>query len=354
MTSFVAPLRLHGVHASPYTRKALAALRYRRIPYRFIIGQPGLLTDSGHVDADALPLAKPILLPTFYRVDADGKDQAVTDTTPILEQLDRDFTDRSVHPDEPILNFINHVLEDYADEWLTRCMFHFRWAFAADIDKAGTVLPFYSASKLPPDQAAQFKSLISERQVGRLHFVGSNDITAPVIENSYVRFLQLFETHLQSHAYLLGERPSSCDFATFGQLTCLTHFDPTAMALTLAHSPRTYAWTGRVEDLCGYEIEADDWFDVDKLPESLIALLGEVARTHMPQLIANARALNAGEKTVETTIDNLPWTQPSFPYQGKCLMWIRERFAALSDDNQSATREILDRCGLLPLVDEKL
>ncbi len=354
MSKISAPVRLHGVHGSPYTRKALGVLRYRRIPYRFIIGQPGMMTDSGHVDVDSLPLPKLVLLPTFYFPNESGVDQPVTDTTPILERLDEAFEGRSVHPSEPVLNFINYLLEDYADEWLTRCMFHYRWAYEADIDKAGSVLPFLSTTSHAPEFAASMKKMISERQISRIWVVGSNEVTKPVIENSYVRILELMDTHLQSHNFLMGARPGSSDFGVFGQLTCLTHFDPTPMALTLKHSPRLYAWTERVEDLCGYEVEEGDWLDASNLPESLHAILAEIARTHMPQMLANATALAAGEKEFETEIDGLPWKQPSFPYQLKCLRWTREKFAALTATEQALARDILETNGLLPLIDDAI
>jgi glutathione S-transferase len=353
MNKFSTPVMFQGVHASPYTRKALGVLRYRRIPYRFIIGQPGVITESGHIDAASLPAAKPSLLPTFY-TQGDKSLQAVTDTTPILEQLDADFSGRSVHPSEPVLNLINYILEDYADEWLTRCMFHFRWAFKADIEKAGTLLPLMSSTKLAPDIAKQMKDHFSALQTSRLYVVGSNEITAPLIESSYVRLLGLLEKHFQSHAFLMGARPGSSDFGFFGQLTCLTHFDPTAMALTLEHSPRVYAWTERAEDLCGYEVQQTDWLDATELPDTTIALLQEVSRTHMPQLLANAKALKAGEKNFETEIDGLIWSQPSFPYQGKCLGWIREKYNFLQGENLAVTSGILAASGLLPLVEEPI
>ncbi len=354
MTAIPLPILLQGAHGSPYTRKALGVLRYRRLPYRFMIGQPGAPAQGSAPLAASLPVPRPVLLPTFYFPDASGELEAVTDTTPILRRLEEVSDERGVIPSDPVVAFLNYLLEDYADEWLTRCMFHFRWAFDADIEKASAVLPFLTHPGLAPDAAAAFKKSIAERQVPRLYVVGSNEVTAPVIEESYHRFLHVMDAHLQHQPYLMGRRPGSADFATFGQLTCLTHFDPTPMGITTSESPRVYAWTERLEDLCGIEVEEADWIGRDEAAVTLRPFLDEVARTHMPQLLANARALSAGEKQFETTIDGRPWAQPSFPYQGKCLRWIREEFGALSAADQETTRGILETSGLVPLLDDEV
>ena len=56
------PLVLKGAPGSPYTRKMLALLRYRRLPYRYlVVGSPELA---------AMPVPKVELLPTFYWADA--------------------------------------------------------------------------------------------------------------------------------------------------------------------------------------------------------------------------------------------------------------------------------------------
>ena len=193
-----------------------------------------------------------------------------------------------------------------------------------------------------------------QRQISRLYVVGSSDETAAVIEASYLRLLQLMDKHLQGQQFLLGNRPASADFAVMGQLTCLTHFDPTPMALCLEHSARTYVWVERTEDLCGYEVEEADWLSSEKIPDSLLDLLREVARTHQPQMLANAQALAQGEQSFTTEIDGSGWTQPSFPYQGKCLQWIRGEFNALSGTAQARAREILATTGLLPLIDSSI
>ena len=56
----------------------------------------------------------------------------------------------------------------------------------------------------------------------------------------------------------------------------------------------------------------------------------EVGRVYAPFLLANADALARGAEQVECQIDGRPWVQKPFPYQGKCLQWLREGYAALA------------------------
>eukprot|EP01041_Mallomonas_annulata_P026234 gene26234-47488_t len=106
MTASEQLVTLSGVPGSPYTRKMLAVLRYRRIPYKLILGSR---------DLKGLPQAKVSLLPTFYFPDATGQLQAVTDSTPIIRRLEGMFPDRSVRPANPALALIDAILEDYGD-----------------------------------------------------------------------------------------------------------------------------------------------------------------------------------------------------------------------------------------------
>lgn len=347
------PIRLQGIHGSPYTRKMLAVLRFRRLPYRFIINLPQNPDAPGNGQERAkLPRPKVPLLPTFYLPDETGSLQAVTDSTPIIRRLEDSFDARSVIPNHPVLGFLNYLLEDYADEWLTRCMFHYRWHHKADIEKAGRILPLYVRTDVPSSMLETMADQFSQRQIERLHVVGSSDVTAPVIEASYLRFLQLMEAHLESCQFLFGNRPASADFAMMGQLSCLTHFDPTPMRLCEKHAPRVYAWAERLEDLCGYEVTEQDWWSrPESLPSTLMALLQEVARTHMPQMLANAHALVTGDQSFATEIDGRVWKQPSFSYQLKCLRWTRDEFTAMSARDQATAGAILEEAGLSPLID---
>ncbi len=329
------PLRLMGAPGSPYTRKMRAVLRYRRIPYQLIYG--------GSPEAKGLPQPKVHLLPTFFLPDEDGKEVAVTDSTPLIRRFEAEFEGRSLIPEDPVLAFLDALLEDYGDEWLTKAMFHYRWYYDADVKKAGAILPLWQRIDVSDEELAPFSKMISERQIERLWVVGSNDTTAPVIEDSYRRFLRLFDAHLQQHPYLLGDRPGSGDFGVYGQLTQLALFDPTPAAVTYEEAPRVIAWVERMEDLSGVEPRA--WIGRDAIPETLKALLTEVGRVYPPFLLANAEALEKGAERVETTIDGRPWTQKPFPYQGKCLRWLREAHTALGAGDRSTVDAILAGTG---------
>ena len=213
MTMSSKPLALRGAPGSPYTRKMLAVLRYRRIPYRFLVG-------LWSKDED-LPAPKVDLLPTFYFETEDGDVEAVVDSTPIIRRLESDVLGRSVIPTDPTVAFISYLLEDYADEWLTKPMFHYRWHYQADIDLAGEILPRWRDLVSSAEEIAPRSQFIRDRQIGRLYVVGSNEITTPVIEDSYKRFLKLLDEHIGNGPFLFGNRPSSADFGLYGQLTQL-------------------------------------------------------------------------------------------------------------------------------------
>ena len=340
------PLPMKGAPGSPYSRKMMSVLRFRRIPFRLIVAQMG--------DHGAFPKPKVELLPTFYLANAAGVTEAVTDSTPLIRRFEKEFSGRSVLPPPPALRFLDELIEDYADEWLTKPMFHYRWHYAADIDKAGSILPMWRDVTASPERAQKMKQDFSQRQISRLGVVGSSPATAELIESSYLRFLDIFNMHLHAHPYLFGERPSAADFALFGQLTQLAQFDPTPAALTLARSPRVHAWVSLTDDLSGLEVDDNDWLAPGDLPATISTLLTEIARTYVPVMLANARALRAGTPQVETTIDGRPWIQQTFPYQGKCLQWLRESFAALPSGDARLVRQWLSEAGALALIDERI
>lgn len=303
-----------GVPASPYTRKMLALLRYRRIPYRVLWGS--------HLEPPAgYPVPKVKLLPTVY-LQTDAGHEAIVDSTPIIDLLEGLYQDRSVRPQDEVLHFLDLLIEDFADEWLTKAMFHYRWSFNQDAKNAGPYIAYGQNPQFERSAANRLSEDFSKRQISRLPLVGSNEVTAPIIEASFTRLIVILDRIIERYGFVLGTHPSAADFAMYGQLTQLGIIDPTSAQLVVTHSPRLRAWLDRVEDLSGHA--SSEWVDPALIAEHLGELMSEIGRVYVPFLKANAQAFAEGKSEFETEIDQRCWVQPVFPYQVKCLEVLRE------------------------------
>jgi glutathione S-transferase len=331
------PLRMLGAPGSPYSRKLRAILRYRRIPHVWYT--------RGTPEAQGLPRPRVDLLPQLILEGPDGQPQARTDTTPLIRELEGRYPGRSVVPADPVVAFLDALVEDYADEWVTKCMFHYRWAYAPDIDKASRILPRWFGTNQPEETAVALGEEFAKRQIERLWVVGSNETTGPVIEASYRRLLRLLDAHLTASRFVMGSRPGTADFALYGQLTQLVAFDPTPSEIALQEAPRVTAWVDVVEELSGVEPTDGDWIGRDAVPGTFRDLLEEIGRVYVPFLLANAQALSQDAERVECEIDGRAWVQRPFPYQGKCLTWLREGYAALAEPDRRAADAILAGTG---------
>ncbi len=336
-------IKVIGAIGSPYSRKLRGVLRYRRIPHVWV--------NQGHRESIGLPAPKVALLPTVIMPDGKGGDVAKIDTTPLIREFEAMFTSRGVVPDSPAMAFLDALLEDYADEWLTKAMFHYRWAYAPDIAKAQSMLPRWFSTDQSDDRLVAAGKAFGERQIERLWVVGSSDVTRPVIEDSYRRLLELLDARLTESRFIFGERPAVSDFAVYGQLTQLTGFDPTPAALALEVAPRVSAWVDLMDDLSGVEPD-DGWDAVQALPDTVRALFREIGRVYVPFLLANARALDSGTDRVECKIDGRRWEQRSFPYQGRCLVALRQGYAALDPRAREFVDEALADTGCMALFSD--
>jgi glutathione S-transferase len=335
----MAPLKLVGGFGSPYSRKMRAVLRFRRIPFRWIM--------RGSSDDVGIPEVPVALIPVVVFPGENGRaDEAMIDSTFQIKRLEKMFVTRSIIPTDPAIAFLDAMLEDYADEWLTKPMFHYRWKYAADIHKASHVLALDRNPVMSRETLAKMSSYIAERQIERLRVVGSNDVTTPVIEASYRRLLGLLDSHfLSGHRFLMGARPGASDFGLFGQLSQLVHFDPTPAAIASAEAPRVVSWASHLDDLSSLDVDGAAWPSREEAVAALRPFFVEVGRVYAPFLIANARALASGASEVRCEIDGLPWVQQPFPYQGKCLKWLREAREALISDDRKFVDAALESTG---------
>jgi hypothetical protein len=155
----------------------------------------------------------------------------------------------------------------------------------------------------------------------------------------------VLEALIQPAGFVMGARPGTADFGLYGQLTQLGVVDPTPAALCAERAPRLRAWIDRMEDLSGLKPQDSDWLARDQAQARLAPLLAEIGRVYVPFLYANAQAAQAGEASFETIIDGRAWTQPTFAYQAKCLVWLKDHAKSLSALDAAACRAILAGTG---------
>jgi len=248
------------------------------------------------------------------------------------------------------------LIEDFADEWLTKAMYHYRWAYDDDIAKAGRLLPLSSDLQLDSDQAQQMYEYITQRQIGRRALVGSTDWNTPLIEDSYRRLLAIMQARFARGDFLLGYRPGRGDFGLYGQLTQLTRWDPTAVAVAVDVAPKVVNWVERTDDLSWLPVDGDaGWSSLDALDPATSDLLREIGRSYAPFMIANAHALMSGAdevvcQIVEPDGTSREYRQGPFKYQGKCLQWLREGYAALAAGDRDRVDAVLNGTGCEQLL----
>jgi glutathione S-transferase len=296
---------------------------------------------------DDLPPAPVRLMPTIAFPTATGTyTESVVDSSPLIDRLEQRHHRRSLVPTDPVVAFVDAVVEDYADEWVTKAMYHYRWTYPDAIAKAGALLPLDHDLQLSSERWAMASAYITERQIGRRALVGSTEANRPIIESSYLRLLNTLQHSIAERLFLVGDRPGRGDFGLFGQLSQLAGWDPPSARLAAEQAPRVVTWTMRADDLSWLPVDGDaGWVGRDALGAPMLALLAEIGRTYAPFMVANAAALDAGADEVVCSIDGAEYRQGPFKYQGKCLQWLRQRYDALGHGARPDVDRLLDGTG---------
>ena len=315
--------KLYGALGSPYSQKIRALLRYRRLPFVWI--------DEAAQRQAALASVKAPVIPVLEYPDGTF----ANDSTPLFYDLEARHAERGVVPPDAAQAFVAHLLEDFADEWLTKAMFGYRWLEQVDQVQMSRWLAFDAAKGGGLEQSQKFAEMFRARQVGRMALVGCTAENFPLIEASTRAVLAALEAHVVNRFCLFGTRPSLAEFSMFGQLSQLGT-DPTPQAMMRADYPYSYRWLAHIDDMSGLEGEWEPGF-----APVVAELVRIAAAVYAPFLAANAAAAEAGAETFRMEAMGHPYEQGVFKYQLKCLADLRSRHAALDADARAAVDPLL-------------
>ena len=300
-----------GSEESPYSVKVRSYFRYKNIPH--------VWRGRNEVAELYAKHARLPLIPLVVTPDETG----IQDSTPIIETMEAKYPEPSIHPGGVVAGFVSALLEEFGDEWGNKWMFHMRWA--REIDQVAVSRRF--AADAPPDQIDKVAQTIRERMVPRVWFVGSNEVTAPQIEQSFADILPLLDVHLASRPYLFGGRPAFGDFGLWGQIYEAGR-DPTAGAL-VDKARNVVDWIDRMldpKDVGGFE----DWAALE--PTLLPILSDQVAGLFLPWDVANANAIAGAEDEFDVTLKGNRWTQKPQKYHARSLGKLQARYADVAED----------------------
>ncbi len=309
------PYRIFGAEMSPYSVKVRSYMRYKGIPHEWI---PRTVDRMEEFKKYArLPLIPCVVAPD---------DTAMQDSTPIIEDFEAKFPNPSIIPGDPATAFLSALIEEYADEWANKYMFHYRWTREVDQLASAEALASQAMPDGDDEARAGLKAMILERMANRLWFVGSSKQTAPQLEASCKRLLGLLEDHFRNREYLFGGRPALADFGLWAQLFEL-YTDPTPRSIMRSGYPAVIEYVER-----GLFPEAIGEFEPleSLLPTLEHFLREEVGGLFLPWSDANAKAQDAPDEEFSVQLQGQTFAQKPQKYHARSLKVLRARYGQMT------------------------
>ncbi len=321
--------QLYGGGGSPYSQKMRAILHYRRLPFDWTQMTPAIRAQVNHNGPPVIPI---------LRLPED--DSLHVDSTPLAMMLEERHSERSILPTDPAVRYLSLLIEDMADEWVTKMMFHYRWDLEVDQAYSSRQIISDNTPGLRGEGLIKAAQTIRNRQVSRMPLVGCTPQNKPIIEQGFHELLAILDSFATRDEYLFGTRPSLADFGLFGQLKTLAS-DHTPMMIMRNTVPSVYDWVRRLEDSSGIE---GAWHGIADMRPAVNDMLRFCATYYLPFLRANASAYANAENQFSLSLAGQPYTQPTFKYQVKCYSRLKMLFA---NANAPGLREVLGDAGCL-------
>lgn len=313
--------RLFGAETSPYSLKVRSFLRYKGIDFEWIGRSKE--TEAAFREFARLPTVPLLVFP------ARPPSQ---DTTAMLAALEADHAEPSTIPDDPACAALALILEDYADEWLNKCMFQQRWGQMPDKKTAALrVLTQLNGGKTPRTRKKAMAQ-IAERMSEKLELVGAQSENWETLQTSARRFILRLNSHLEKHLFLFGGRPSAADFALAGQLQQML-LDPTPGEWMRERAPFVTAWCEFMEE----PRAGGPFLPLDELSDTLIALFsGEISKTYLPWAAANMASASRRKKRFSVTLEDGLFEQSTQRYAALAFRTIKKALKAQAETESLA------------------
>jgi len=366
---------LYGAPLSLYTGKARSYLRRQGIEFRE--QSPGSERYRTHV----MPTVGRFIIPCLETPDGE----IIQDGADIIDHFEKgpaqDLRAFGAYPESPVLLAIAHLFELFGGEGLLRPAMHYRWNFD---DENLDFLRAEMALLAPPGASGEVAEKIFESSNRRMRKAaagfGVTPESAPLIEEAFDEWLDLFDAHLRTHPYLLGGQPTIGDFGLIAAMWAHLYRDPAPTRVIKSRAPRVGRWVERMTTsepyLHDYDTDGSLIGDPD-IPDTLLALMRFVRDEYLPEIIAHVAHANSWLDThpeIETGTNGLDdaafrtldrgeagratfaWrgielTTGVMPYRFWLLQKLHDDLGRAPGDAQTRTRDVFAAAGLESILD---
>ena len=281
------PYRLFGAETSAYSTKMRSYLTYKSVAFDWV---PRTQESEDEIKRVSRFATLPVLV--------TDSGYAVHDTTPLIEALEADQPEPSATPADPSLGFLACVLEEYADSWLAKAVFHYRWGRKKDqkIAAQRAIEEYFTQS--PPEDRKASEDRAIETMTGQLKLMQVDGDLGDAVEKSFKKFVKLLDDHLRKHLFIFGDRPSIADFAIAGQLIQMLK-DPTPAKIIEKDGEFVAKWC----EFMSAPTASGPFASLDDLKETLAPIFADdLAAFFLPWAAENLESSLAGAETFSVTL----------------------------------------------------
>lgn len=225
------------------------------------------------------------------------EDEVWQDTSIIIDELEKRFPSSPMVPATPRRKLAALLLELFGDEWLLNVAMHYRWNVPQNeldelyVEFGKMVVPVgprFLHHRLGKKLGARFKNIVPR--------LGVTPETIPALEEWYENFLSLLDAHFANTPFLMGSNPTIADFGFIGPFYAHLYRDPRPSKHLRSRAPNVARW---VERMVSQESTGGSDDDGDKIPDTLLPILKQVAVEQLPVLRETAQAFDSWAESQE-------------------------------------------------------
>jgi len=225
--------------------------------------------------------------------------EIIADSTIAIDVLEPRFTDLPMLPEDKSLAALARLIQAYGMEGLQKQAMYWRWnaTFESRLWARSEFRSQHTRAEWLAGKREKADAF-AEAMRGYLPILGislSHDVDV-AIETSTVKLYDVLNAHFLEYPYLLGGVPSLADYGMMGTLYAHLGRDIVSAPRIKSTAPALYRWIETMGRKPTVDPETwhvpQEYFAIDALPETLIAILKLIADDYVPEIKATVDCYN--------------------------------------------------------------